>query len=211
MKRKRRKQNSQPKTPLKKPEETIAGQMLMMVEAITRAFEKARGKPIGEPQFSACLPVWCHNIADIFAKTVFKTTAALDPKGQFEARNFGRTLGFILRGGVFVTKELEPILKKEGLLDLSKTDEKKIEDVAGIEHLFPVASKKFNRPIRNENQLFSQFGRHLEKWGIILLKSNLTLLKHLWNQPIEEQHKFLCGVAEGFVTFMGTGAAQIFT
>jgi hypothetical protein len=204
MMRQRSKPTNQPKTPLSKPEETIAGQMLMMVEAITRAVDKARGKPIGEPQFSACLPVWCHNIADIFAKTIFKTTVALDPKGQFNARNVGRMLGSLLRGVAFYGKELQSKLKKEGLLDLSKSDEKKIEDMAGIEHLFPVASKKFNRPIRNENQLFSQFGMHMESWGINLLKCNLTLLQHLWNEPIEEQHKFLCGIAEGFVTFLDT-------
>jgi len=164
----------------------------------------ARGKTTDEPQFSACLPVWCHNIADIFAKTVFKTTVALDPKGQFDARNFGRMVGLLLRAGVFVGKELKPILKKEGLLDLSKVEEKKIEDAAGLEHLFPVASKKFNRPIRNENQLFSQAGRHGEKWAIDLLKSYKTIFLHLWDQSIEEQYKFLCGIAEGFVTFMDT-------
>jgi hypothetical protein len=42
------------------------------------------------------------------------------------------------------------------VLDLSKTEEKKVEDIPGLEHFFPVASKKFNRPISNENQLFSQ-------------------------------------------------------
>ena len=125
-------------------------------------------------------------------------------KGQFDARNFGRMVGLLLRAGVFLGKEFEPILKKAGLLDLSKTDEKKIEGIAGIEHLFPVASKKFNRPIRNEHQLFSQTGRYAEKWGIDLLKSHGTLFLHLWNQSIEEQHKFLCGIAEGFVTFMDT-------
>lgn len=178
--------------------------MLIISEAFYRAVDKALGKTIDEPQFSACLPVWCHNIADIFAKTVFKTTLALDPKGQFDARNFGRMVGLLLRAGVFIGKEIEPILKKDGLLDLSKTDEKKIEDAGGIEHLFPVASKKFNRPIRNENQLFNQSWRHAEKWGIDLLKSQGRLFLHLWNQSIEEQHKFLCGIAEGFVTFMDT-------
>jgi len=91
-------------------------------------------------------------------------------------------------GGTQVT------LKKEGLLDLSKKDEKKIEDSAGIEHLFPVASKKFGRPVRNENQLYSQVGRHVEKWGTDFMKSTGTVFLHLWNQPIEEQHRFLCGI-----------------
>ena len=184
------------KSESKQPEETIAGQALIIFEAFSRAIDKARGKAVDEPQFSACLPVWCHNIADIVAKTVFKKTVALDPKGQFDARNFGRILGLMLRIGVFAGKELEPILKKEGLFDLSKPEEKKIEDMAGLEHLLPIASKKFNRPIRNENQLLSQSGRYAKKWGMDLLKSNGPLFLHLWNQPVEEQHQFLCGIAE---------------
>ena len=202
MKRKWKKTSNQPKPPPKPLEETIAGQGLIVIEAFTRAVEKARGKTTDEPKLSACLPVWCHNIADIFAKTIFKTMIALDPKGQFDARNFGRMFGLLLRAGVFVGKEVEPMLKKDGLLDLSKAEERKIENAAGIEHLFPVASEKFKRPIRNEHQLFSQSGRHMEKWGIDLLKSHETLFLHLWNQPIEEQHKFLCGIPEGFVTFL---------
>lgn len=204
MKRKRKKTINQPKTPPKPADETIAGKAIPVMEVLMRAIDKARGKTLNEPQFSACLPAWGHNIADIFAKTVFKTTVALDPKREFDARSFGRTVGILLRACVFVGKEAEPILKREGLLDLSKTEEKKIEDSAGIEHLFPIASKKFNRPIRNENQLFSQGKRHLEKWGIDVMKSFLDSFLKLWNQSIEEQHKFLCGIAEGFVTFMDT-------
>jgi hypothetical protein len=202
MQQKHKSKSYKPKLPPKPLEETIAGQGLIIIEAFTRAIEKARGNTLEEPKLSACLPVWCHNIADIFAKTIFKTMIALDPKGQFDARNFGRMVGIVLRAGVFVGKEVEPILKKDGLLDLSKAEEKKIEDAAGIEHLFQVASEKFNRPIRNENQLVNQGFRHVEKWGTNLLKSHARLFLHVWNQPIEEQHKFLCGIAEGFVTFL---------
>ena len=168
------------------------------------AFNRARGITTDEPQFSRCLPVWAHNIADIFAKTIFKTTVALDPKGQFDARTVGRTLGFLLRAGVFVGKEVEPMLKKEGLLDLSETEQRKIEDVAGLEHLFPVVSKVLNRPVRNEHQLLSQGSRYAEQRVIELVKSYGIVLRHLWNQSVEEQHKFLCGIAEGFVTFLDT-------
>jgi hypothetical protein len=206
MKRKYQKTKTQTKTLPEKSEETIAGQIMIVIEALTRASDKARGLPVKEPEFSACVPVWYHNIADILAKTIFRKMIALDPKGQFEARNFGKTMGSILRGAVFFGKELEFILKKMGLLDLSKDEEKKVEDMAGIELLFPVASKKFNRPIRNENQLINQTSRHLEKWGIDLVKSLKVQLVHLWHQPIEEQHQFLCGMAEGFILFLDTEA-----
>ena len=202
MKRKWKKTNNQPKTPPKPLEETIAGQGLIFFETFSRAVDRARGKTTDEPKFSACLPVWGHNIADNFAKTVFKTTVALDPKGQFDARSFGRMFGLLLRAGVFIGKEVEPLLKKDGLLDLSKTDEKKIEAAAGIEHLFPLVSQMLKRPIRNEHQLLSQGVRHMGKWATDLLKSHETLFLHLWKQSIEDQHKFLCGIPEGFVTFL---------
>lgn len=204
MKRKRTIRSGQPKSPSKPIEETIAGNGLIVFEALSRAFDKARGKALAEPQFSAALPSWGHDIADRFAKTIFKSTIALDPNGQFDARNFGRMVGLLLRGAVFIGKEYEPLLKREGLLDLSSAEEKKIEDVAGIEHLFPVASKKFNRPIHNENQLFNQAGRHAEQWMESLFKGMGPVLQHLWNASMEEQHRFLCGIAEGFVTFMDT-------
>lgn len=204
MKRKRKKVNQQPKVPPKPLEDTIAGKLLIVLEAFTCAVNNARGVATDEPQISACLPVWGHNIAEIFAKTIFKTMIALDTKGQFDARNFGRMVGIFLRAGVFAGKEIEPALKKDGLLNLSKAEEKKIEDVAGIEHLFPLASKKFNRPIRNENQLINQFGRHAEKWTCNLLKSQGALFLHLWQQSIEVQHEFLCGIPEGFVMFLDT-------
>jgi hypothetical protein len=175
-----------------------------LIEAFTRAIEKARGKTLEEPKLSACLPVWGHNIADMFAKTIFKTMIALDPKEQFDARNLGRMIGIFIRAGVFVGKEVEPLLKNDGLLDLSKTQKKKIEDAAGIEHLFPVASKILNRPIRNENQLINQGGRYAKTWVVNQLKSQQILLLHLWNQSIKVQHEFLCGIPEGFVTFLDT-------
>jgi hypothetical protein len=112
--------------------------------------------------------------------------------------------GIFLRAGVFAFKEVEPILRKEGLLDLSKSEEKKIEEHSGLELLFPIASKKLNRPIRNENQLLNQVGRYLENGAVNLIKRQKPVLLNLWGQSIEEQHRFLCGIPEGFMAFLDT-------
>lgn len=202
MKRKYHNAKKQTKAPTKKPEETVAGNLLIALEAITRAINKARGLPVEEAQYSGYVPDWYHNIADILVKTVFKGLLALDTKGQFDARNFGRTTGMILRGTVFFGKEFETILKTGKLWGLSKEQENKLDGVSGIEDLFGFASKKFNRPIRNENQLVNQGFRHLEKWAINLLKGFKGQFVQLWNLPIEEQHKFLCGIAEGYILFL---------
>src|ERR1035437_3582997 len=62
MKRKWKKTSNQPKPPPKPLEETITGQGLILLEAFSRALDRARGKTTDEPKFSACLPVWGHNI-----------------------------------------------------------------------------------------------------------------------------------------------------
>jgi hypothetical protein len=204
MKRKRRPPAGKPPKQVTNPLGTIAGRLIPLMEAFWLAVNRARGQGSVEPEHSACLPPWCHRIADLFAKTVLKSLIALDPKGQFDARNFGRLTGFFLRAGVFVLKEIEPLLLKEGLLDLSKSEEKKIEEHLGLELLFRIASKALNRPIRNENQLFNQFGRYAEKGAVDWMKRNKTVLLHLWGQSVEQQHRFLCGIPEGFMTFLDT-------
>jgi hypothetical protein len=184
--------------------ETIAGQVIPVVEAFYLAVNRGRGKASGEPKLSACLPSWCHNIADQFAKTLLKSTIALDPKEEFDARNFGRMTGLLLRAGVFVFKEIEPMLRKEGLGDLSKSEKAKIKEISGMELLFPIASKKFSLRITNENQLLHQSVKHGEKRVLNLMENVNNVLVHLWGQSIEEQHRFLCGIPEGFIGLLDT-------
>ncbi len=98
-----------------RPSETIAGRLIPLIEAFDRAMKRAGGKQLGEPELSACLPTWVHNIAERLCKTILKYTLALEPKGQFNARNYGRMVGQLLRDAVFVLKDVETILRKEGL------------------------------------------------------------------------------------------------
>jgi hypothetical protein len=202
MKRKRRRPLGKPPEQVTNPLGTIAGQAIPVLEAFWLAFNRARDQGSVEAEQSACLPAWCHHIADQFAKTVFKSMIGLDPKGQFDARNFGRMIGLMLRAGVFVFKEIEPLLRKEGLWDLSKGEERRLKEISGLELLFPIASKNWKLPIRNENQLLHQTERHVEKRALNLMESVRTVLAHLWGQSIEEQHQFLCGIPEGFTTFL---------
>lgn len=202
MKRKRRLPTGKRPKYVANPLATIAGQAIPVVEAFWLAVNRARGQGSVEPELSVCLPPWCHNIADQFAKTVFKSMIGLDPKGQFDARNYGRMIGLILRAAVFVFKEVEPLLRKEGLWELSNSEQTKLKEVSGLELLFAVASKNWKVPIRNENQLLHQTERHVEKRALDLMEGLKTVLVHVWGQSIEEQHQFLCGIPEGFTTFL---------
>ena len=39
-------------------QKTTAGRIIPLVEAFARGFDKACGKALGEPKYSACLPGW---------------------------------------------------------------------------------------------------------------------------------------------------------
>jgi hypothetical protein len=204
MKRKRRPAAGERPKYVSNPLGTVARQLIPVMEAFWLAVNRARGQGSVEPELSACLPPWCHRIAEQFAKTILKPLIVLDPKGEFDARNFGRMTGLFLRAGVFVFKEIEPQLRKDGLWDLSKSEQTKLKEVSGLELLFPIASKRLNLPIKNENQFFHQVEKQGEKGAIKWLESLKTVLVHLWGQSIEEQHRFLCGIPEGFMMFLDT-------
>jgi len=187
------------------PQKTIAGRVIPLVEAFQRGVDKARGKALGEPKLSSCLPSWCHSIAERFAKTIFKSTIALDPKGQFDARNFGRIVGVLLRGLVFIYKEAEPLLRKEGLWEMDKEREEKIEKAMGTELVFPIVSEKVGRPVTNEDELTSVLEGEAGKRVGNLLEMVEKPLLHILGQSVRQQHQFLRGIPEGFISLLNSG------
>src|SRR5208283_52577 len=101
MKSKRRPRTGKRAEQVSNPLGTIAGQLIPVMEAFWLAVNRARGQGSVEPELPGCLPHWCHRIADQFAKTILKPLIALDPKRDFDARNFGRMIGLFLIAGVF--------------------------------------------------------------------------------------------------------------
>lgn len=185
------------------PQHTISGRVIPLCEAMHRSVLKASNQPLKEPQHSVCLPVWVHNICDELTKTIFKRMIESAPRdNKFVARDYGRIIGFLLRGVVFYVKEVPALLKKDGLLDLTKERAEKLEKEAGFPLLFSMASQTLQKPISNKDELIQEGGERIEKRGKELLSGFFVIGRHLLDQPIEQQHEFLCGIPEGFVSFL---------
>jgi len=184
------------------PEHKLFGRISPMFEALHRALFHARGKPIEPAVISKAMPEWCHNIADKLVLTVLKGVLDMDPQGKFEARNCGRMVGVLLRGVIYFAKEVPAELKRDGLLDLSPEKEQKLESMVDMSAILAFASKKFDQPIANEDELMNIGSAELER----RVEQQTTMLfsvgRYLLNRPIAEQHAFLCGVPEGFILFL---------
>lgn len=185
------------------PQYTISGRLIPWFEAMHRSIMKAGNQPLKEPQHSACLPEWVHNICDELTKTVFKRLIETAPRdNKFVARDYGRMTGMMLRGAVFYLKEAPAMLKKEGLLDLPKEKDEKLEHFAGLPVLFSAASQSFQKPITNEDELIQGATERGQQKVEEILGHLLLIGRHLLDQPIEQQHEFLCGIAEGFISLL---------
>lgn len=143
--------------------------------------------------------MWAHNVCDQLTKTVFRGLVAVMPSiKEFEPRNYGRMLGVLLRGAVFVFKDAPGQFAKDGLANLSPEQEKKLEKASGMELLYPVVSAHTGKPVSNEDEFSETVATQFEAKAEQLLKEAILVGRYLMNRPVKEQHEFLCGIPEGF-------------
>jgi hypothetical protein len=184
------------------PQYQLFGRVAPICEALQRALYRETGRPLQPPILSSAIPEWCHNIADRLVLTVLKGIAGLAPDGKFEARNYGRMVGIVLRGITYVFKEVPAELKREGLWDLDPEKEKKIDAMIDMPVILAFASEMFHRPVSNEDELIKAGTAELE----LRLKREgeafISVCRYLFNRPVAEQHDFLCGIPEGFKLFL---------
>jgi len=183
-------------------EHTIAGRLIPLPEAFDLAIKKAANVPLPKKNHSAHLPVWAHNICDEFTKTIFKNVVGLAPQGKFDPRKCGRCVGLILRGAAFFFNEASAQMKREGLLDLSPVQEKKLEDMAGLNVVFQATSELWQKTVRNKDELVEAGQALLEASTQKLMGSIFQMLKRLAGGSVKEQHEFLCGIPEGFLALL---------
>jgi hypothetical protein len=184
------------------PEHLLFGRVGPICEALYNAAYRAAGKSPPPPSISKGMPEWCHNIADKLGLTILKRITDLAPRGKFDARNYGRMVGIVLRGIIYFCKEVPRGLKKDGLLDLDAGQEKRVEGMIDMGPVFAFASEKFQRPICNDGELMEAGSAELEKRATREAEIFLTIGRYLLDCPITEQHQFLCGIPEGFILFL---------
>ena len=182
---------------------TLAGRLIPFGEAMHHAVMKAAGQPVPEAKHSIALPGWCHKICDELTKSIFgNLVKAAVRENKISFRNYGRVVGMLLRGAVFFFKDAPALLKQDGLLDLNKDQEAKLEKFTGTPLLLAAASDTLQKPISNEDELHQASADYLDQKMEALINGGLTMLRHLWNQPVKEQHEFLRGIPEGFVALV---------
>jgi hypothetical protein len=184
------------------PQHLLFGRVAPICEASYRAIVRASGKELPPPGLCAAMPLWAHNIADKLALTIFRRVIELNPKGEIDAQNYGRLVGSILRGVVHFCKEVPAQLKKEGLMDLTKDQEEKVDVMVDFPALLGFASQKFGQPMANEEELGTAVAQRIEKRAKEHVIGLQTFLIYLLDRPITEQHVFLCGIPEGFTMFL---------
>jgi len=181
-------------------EHTIVGRLMPFAEALHRSVMKAAEQPVPEINHSSALPPWCHKMCDELTKSAFGSLVKASPRRtKFSCRNYGRIVGMLLRGVVFLLKEAPAQLKRDGLLDLSPEQKTKLEAHAGLPLLFAAATKQLQKPISNQEELLKAGEEQIEKQTEALLSSGFLFLRYMLNRPVEEQHEFLCGIPQGFV------------
>ncbi len=184
------------------PEHQLFGRLAPICEALHRAVLRRAGKSLQRPVLSHATPEWCDRIADKLVLTIFKRLADLSPQEKFDARNYGRIVGFMIRGIIHLCQEVPAQFKREGLSDLSPEKEKKLEAMFDTPAILAFASNKFGRVIANEDELIKAGTEELQKTVDHQVTALLLVGRYLLNRPIAEQHEFLCGIPDGFSLFL---------
>jgi hypothetical protein len=184
------------------PEYQLFGRVAPICETLLLAFSRATGKTPQPSSLSNAMPEWCHSIADRLVLTVLKRLAGLSPGGKFDARNFGRIVGVLLRGFIHFTKEVPAQLKREGLLNLDPENEKKVEAMFDMPAILAFFNEKSGKSISNEDELVEAGSAELEKRAKAQAEALFSVVCYLLARPVAEQHEFLCGIPEGFVLML---------
>ena len=181
---------------------TIAGRVLPLLEAFDIAIKKAAKLPVPEQKRSAELPHWCHRICDQLTKTLFKNVVGFAPQDKLDPRKIGRCVGMLIRGATFSCNEAAGELKREGLIDLSQEQKKKLEKAVGWPVVFREASERWQEPIQNKRQLI-KVGRRKSYSFVSKIAGHICkVLKYLLNRSVREKFEFLSGIPEGFVAVL---------
>ena len=182
---------------------SISGRLIPLGEALLLAVERAGGQPVQEPRYSQVLPAWGHNLCAKLTTTIFRNMVEIAPKdNQFVARHYGQLIGVLLRAAVFFLKDAPALLKREGLWDLTKEQEAKLDKMSGLPLLFSVASEKFQKPVSNGDQLVEVGLENAGEKATHLAGGFFLVLRYLLDRPVQEQYEFLRGIPEGFKAFL---------
>lgn len=187
------------------PQHTLFGRLAPMMDAMRLALYRAAEHPLPPVKFAHEFPAWGHKIGDELTSTVFKGIVNLAPQGnKYHARKCGQMIGLLIRAAHFYWKDAPASLKREGLLNLTSEQEKKLDHLVGWQVGMDQASQLAGHPIKTKAQFTKFMSGRLSRFVIHTFKTGWRLTKYALQQPVEDVFQFLSGLPEGFKCFLKT-------
>jgi hypothetical protein len=178
---------------------SLNGRIIPIMEALWLSMKRASGQPPQEPKYSKVLPAWALKLCDKQMTTIFKNYVKAAPRdNQIVARHYGQIIGFLLRGVLFYFNEMRPQVEKEGLSDLIREQQNKMEEISGLPMLFSLASVFVQKPVSGGAELIEAGTENAEGKAKDQMARHVLTLLYLLERPVEEQYEFLQGIPEGF-------------
>jgi hypothetical protein len=178
---------------------SLNGRLIPIMEALWLSMKRATGQPPQEAKYSTVLPPWAHKLCDKQMTTIFKNYVKAAPgDNRIVARHYGQIMGFLVRGVLFYFNEMRPQVEKEGLSDLIREQQNKMEEISGLPMLFSVASVFLQKPVAGGADLIEAGTENAEGKAKEQMARHVLTLRYLLERPVEEQYEFLQGIPEGF-------------
>jgi hypothetical protein len=189
--------------PIAGPQHTLFGRIAPMMGALHLAVFRAAEQPVPKLELAYEFPTWGHRIGDELTNTVFKGVVNMAPQGnKYHGRKAGQMVGFLIRAAHFYWKDAPAFLKRDGLDNLNKEQEKKLDQVVGWEAGMAQASQLAGRQIKTKSQLLKFTTGRLSRFVLHTFKIGWRLTKYALQQPVEDVFQFLSGIPEGFKCFL---------
>jgi hypothetical protein len=184
---------------VKKGEPSIFAQMM----DLNCELRDAMGiEPVPGWQRTRSTPEWVKNICVRYRQTILKSVLKLKPKGTLNWRNYGRCVGLIERCKTFLKYDVPRLLKKDGLDNLTKEQQAKIDAVSGEAEMRMYYLNVLKRPLDDKislEDLLTQFAKHQLE---LMEKHRQVALFHVANQDAKNSKLFYIGLNEGYSIFI---------
>lgn len=147
-------------------------------------------------------PDWAKIICIRYRQTILKSVMKLKPGRRVNWRNYGRCIGLMERYKTFIGKDVPNILKKEGLLKLSKEKQAKLDAALGEKEMRQYYLKLLNRRPTDRTSLAKLFEMALKRQLENLERHRQVAFYNLTQQDAKTGKMFFKGMNEGYSIFL---------
>ena len=147
-------------------------------------------------------PDWAKIICIRYRQTILKSVVKLKPGRRVNWRNYGRCIGLMERYKTFIGKDVPNILKKEGLLKLSKEKQAKLDAALGEKEMRQYYLKLLNRRPTDRTSLAKLVEMALERQLENLERHRQEAFYNLTQQDAKTGKMFFKGMNEGYSIFL---------